>query len=174
MIKKVLLWSVAAFILGAFAMGLYEQASATCKASRVPCQNNTTTFERIYKKELIASVQKALRQGNSELHMRFQEASYMEPILFERVTQESISKLFKDTFEFSDSGDVSVDVLVYENDKKDPGKKSKKAFLYAGYFAVGFSYKDELVYKVQVDFMDDYGADMKERIECVKASVMSL
>lgn len=67
-----------------------------------------------------------------------------------------------------------IDYFIYENDKKDPGKKTAKSKLYAGYLVFHFLIADEKVYRLQIDFMDMQGKDIEEKIQCMMKSILSL
>jgi hypothetical protein len=63
---------------------------------------------------------------------------------------------------------------IYENDKNDPGKKTKKSKLYAGYIVFEVKNKNnKTIYKVQIDFMDKHGADIVGSINCTIESFMT-
>ena len=47
---------------------------------------------------------------------------------------------------------------------KDEGKKNKDAFLYAGYLVFEFKLKDELLYKIQIDYTNIDTSDIKSRM----------
>ena len=64
--------------------------------------------------------------------------------------------------------------MVYENDKKDPGKKTPKSKKYAGYLTATFKIDNKKVYKIQTDFMSLQGEDIPQRISCIVKSVMTL
>ena len=67
-----------------------------------------------------------------------------------------------------------IDYFIYENDKDDPGKKTAKSKLYAGYLVFNFLLEGEQVYRLQIDFMDMQGKDIDEKIRCIMKSVLSL
>lgn len=69
--------------------------------------------------------------------------------------------------------EVIIDYFVYENDKEDPGKKTAKSKLYAGFIYLNFKLKDESVYDVQIDYKDLQAKDLAKRINCAIASFLS-
>ncbi len=82
-----------------------------------------------------------------------------------------VKKLFH---HIKDDKKTSLHILVYENDKLDPKKKTKKAKLYQGYLDFNFKLDNKIVYKIQLDFYAHDGSDIKEIISCAKKSVLSL
>jgi len=74
----------------------------------------------------------------------------------------------------SKSADIFVDIMIYENDKKDPGKKTARSKLYAGYIEATFKVNKQITYKIQTDFMNLKGKDIPQRITCLVNSVMTL
>jgi len=69
---------------------------------------------------------------------------------------------------------LDIDFTIYENDKKDPGKKTEASKKYAGYLILGLKYDSVLIYKIQTDFNNHKGKDIPKRIECMVKSIMSL
>jgi len=67
-----------------------------------------------------------------------------------------------------------VSYYTRENDIKDPGKKTKKSKLYAGYLVFEFKLHDKTVYKTQTDFQDKQGKDIADRVSCVIRSFMKI
>jgi len=67
-----------------------------------------------------------------------------------------------------------IDYYIYENDKEDKGKKGAKSKLYAGYVLFEFKLDNKLVYKIQTDYMDIDGKDIKERMVCAIDSFLSI
>ena len=58
--------------------------------------------------------------------------------------------------------------------RTDEGKKNKDAFLYAGYLVFEFKLKDELLYKIQIDYTNIDTSDIKSRMSCVIESFLTI
>ena len=100
----------------------------------------------------------------------------MESKLFEFVDADKTSEMILHSFGFENNqtSQLELAVLLYENDKLDPGKKSEEAKKYAGYLVFDFSISGVLIYKIQIDFMDMQGKDIEKRVDCAMKSVQSL
>jgi len=143
------------------------------KAKRIPCQTHATSFERGFGDADIKVAQELLESGNINLTSRVEKAVYAKSKLFEYVKLEDTDKIVLDELnsyvKTKKASDIKLNLsyYIYENDVKDPGKKTKKSKLYAGY--VVFQVKNEnnkTIYKVQIDFMDRQGADIAQSIKC--------
>ncbi len=172
-------------ILIALAIGneIYTQVNKkpiSAKSKRLECHKKGVTFEKVVKQELIKNLQQTLKSGDYKLDVWADKAKYMKSVMFEYVDVKEIDKNIKEKFNKYSSdtntktNDIFVDVMIYENDKKDPGKKTKKSKLYAGYIEATFKVDKKIVYKIQIDFMNLKGADIPKRIDCIVNSVMSL
>jgi len=163
---------------------LYEQIqkdNKSAKSTRILCQKNVTVFERIYDDKKVEILQKKLSAGNYILSSSVQKAVYSKSKLFDyvnlidmdKITIEMIESYVKDR-ELSDAK-LKISYYIYENDIKDPGKKTEKSKLYAGYVVFRFSDdKDELIYQVQIDFMDKQGIDLPQSIKCAIKSFITI
>ncbi len=148
------------------------------KSDRIPCHKEVVTFEKVFDPKRLQLLGKALQRGVT-LHTRVQKSHYMQSQLFERISQRKIrdlivKRLGQDDINVVQSGDVELNVLIYENDKKDPKKKTKKAKLYAGYLLFDYKLDGKLVYKFQIDFMDMQGRDIAKRIDCAVTSLQTI
>ncbi len=179
------IWIIVAILaLAIFGNEIYKQVNKkpkSAKATRLDCQKVAVTFEKVVKKDLIENLQQTLKSGDYTLDVWADKAKYMKSVMFEYVDIKAIDKDIREKIknypldiEAKKINDIFVDVMVYENDKKDPGKKTKKSKLYAGYLEFAFKVDKKVVYKIQIDFMDLKGEDISERISCVVKSVMSL
>ncbi|MCK5111114.1 MAG: hypothetical protein KAQ94_06305 [Arcobacteraceae bacterium] len=180
------IWIVVAILaLAIFGNEIYKQVNKkpkSAKATRLDCQKTAVTFEKVVKKDLIKNLQQTLKSGDYTLDVWADKAKYMKSVMFEYVDIKVIHNDIKQKIKIYPSNhiiaektnDVFIDVMVYENDKKDPGKKTKKSKLYAGYLEFAFKVDKKVVYKIQIDFMDLKGNDIPDRISCVVKSVMSL
>ena len=164
--------------------GLYEdiqKQNLSAKSMRISCQKKVTVFERIYDDTNIKLMQAKLENANYLLSSSIQKAVYSKSKLFDYVNLPAIDKstieiLNKYTIS-KDSSDKKLKILyhIYENDIKDPGKKTEKSKLYAGYVVFRFcDYKDKPIYQVQIDFMDKQGADLIQSIKCAIKSFMTI
>ncbi len=146
---------------------------ASGKAIRIPCQKKATSFERGFGDEDIKIAQALLESGNVKLSSRVEKAVYATSKMFEyvkledtnKIVQAELKKYIKNQIEQKDK--LNLSYYIYENDVKDPGKKTKKSKLYAGYIVMQVKNKNnKTIYKVQIDFMDRQGADIDQSIKC--------
>jgi hypothetical protein len=68
----------------------------------------------------------------------------------------------------------SYSYYIYENDKEDKGKKNKDALLYAGYLVFEFKLDNEILYKIQIDYMQTDASDIKSRVNCAIESFLTI
>ena len=185
MLKNKIGLIIAIFILIIIGNEIYTQINKkpkTAKTSRLECQKQGVTFEKILKPKLVKSLQQTLKSHDYTLEVWADKSKYMKSVMFEYVDVKKIDKDIKqkiknytsNTIENTKISDVLVDVMVYENDKKDPGKKTAKSKLYAGYLVATFKVDKKTVYKIQTDFMDLKGADIPIRVSCIVKSVLTL
>jgi hypothetical protein len=178
MIKNFLLGFIIATITFYLAQGLYKKLTTHANVTKIPCQMEVVVFERLYEKSLLKELQNALRKGDYTLEVEIRKSRYMKTRLFKYVDKKELQNSIEHTFKkykkelHVDVPSLHVNVLVYENDKLDPGKKTPKSKLYTGYLVFSFYNKNTLVYKVQIDFMQPHGEDIPKRIECGVESFM--
>lgn len=163
---------------------IYKQVTKkpnSAKSVRLACHKDSVTFEKVIKPKLVQDLLKTLKSQDYTVNAWEDKAKYMTSVMFKFVDVKEINKDIKSKIkdykldiEAKKIGDVLVDVMVYENDKKDPGKKTKRSKLYAGYLVFTFKVDNKTVYKIQTDFMNLKGEDIPNRISCVVNSVMSL
>lgn len=155
---------------------LYPQTTKnSSRAMRVECHKETIVFERIYLQEQVKALKEAIQSGSITLELETQKSHYSPSKLFDSLDLEEVRRVMEKTFgETSSPTSPRLHVLIYENDPLDPGKKTKEAKLYAGYLVFSFYEGADLVYKIQIDFMDKEGKDIAKRIACAKASLMAL
>lgn len=160
------------------ATDVMNQKSA--KTARLECHTKSTTFEYVYKKERVKSTQDALKSGNVEIKSKFKLSEYMPTKLADHISLSEVDKMIQKQVDLhrttSKSNDTKllIDYFIYENDKEDPGKKTAKSKLYAGYLVFHFLLEGEKVYRIQIDFMDLQGKDIEEKVNCAINSVWSL
>lgn len=173
--------AVLAFVLLIFLVKEgYENTTKTgAKSVRLECHKKSTVFERVYDQALLKEAQHALKAGNYELSSSAQKAKYMQSRLFEHVGVKAVDQMIYDTIaayrnvEGKANTAVTIDNIIYENDKGDPGKKTPKSKLYAGYLYFQVVVEGQKVYVIQIDFMDMEGKDLPERIKCAVKSIMT-
>ena len=160
-----------------------NQKPKSAKSFRLTCHKEGVTFEKVIKKDLVKSLQQHLKSDDYKLIVWADKSVYMKTVMFNFVDIETIQKDIKEKFiayptnldtTNKEKKEVLVDIMVYENDKKDPGKKTTKSKLYAGYLTATFKVNKHKVYKIQTDFMSLKGEDIPQRVSCIVKSVMTL
>ena len=161
---------------------IYKQNTKTAgggKSTRLACHKTCKVFERTYDAELLKKAQETVRAGEYELTSRIKEAKFMETQMFKYVQLEKVDQMVKDAIEkrkqtdAQSDGKVHIDYYIYENDKADPGKKTKKSKLYAGFLRFVMTYNGKKFYSVQADFMNLEGEDIPKSVECAIESFMT-
>lgn len=173
--------AILAFIFLAFLVkvGFENTAKSSAKSARLACHKQGTVFERVYDQALMKEAQNALKTGNYKLLSRAKKAQYMESRLFGYVDMKAVDQMVNENIatyrdaEVQSTIPVVVDYFVYENDKGDPGKKTPKSKLYAGYLHFKVTVEGERVYVIQIDFMDLKGKDIPGKVECAIRSLMT-
>ena len=167
------------FLVFLVKVGFENTAKKSSKSVRLECHKKSTVFERVYDQALMKGAQRALQKGEYELLSRAKKAQYMESKLFEYVDMKAVDQMVKDALDahkdtqVESNTPVTIDYFVYENDKGDPGKKTKASKLYAGYMHFKVMVEGERVYVIQLDFMDLQGKDIPEKVECAVKSIMT-
>jgi hypothetical protein len=165
--------------------GIYKEITykpKSAKSTRLICHKEAITFERVLKPNLVTNLLQTLKSNKYKISIRADKAIYMPSVMFEYVDVNKISKdIRKNIQEYKlkniiakKSDDVLLNILVYENDKLDPGKKTQKSKLYAGYIEISAKVGKVYVYKVQIDFMNLKGKDIPKRVSCLTKSIMTL
>lgn len=168
--------------IGFVSYGVYTQANKSIKSKRLQCQSATTTFERIFVDEPIKESIKALKSNNYIIKSDIEYSKLMKSNLIDtlnieqadEILEKTIKEFIKNETHKSSDKKVLIDYYIYENDKKDSGKKNDDAKKYAGYLVFQFKYDNKLVYKIQTDYMNIDGSDIKERMNCVFESFVSI
>lgn len=150
------------------------------KAKRLECQKKVTSFEKAVSDADIVYAQNLIEHGNTNFISSIEKAVYSKSTLFDYITLEQMDKIFsqrlKSYVKYNEKNKekYKLSYYVYENDKNDPGKKSAKSKLYAGYVVLEVkNLNNKSIYKVQIDFMDDRGSDIKDAINCTLQSFMT-
>ena len=161
---------------------IYKQNTKTAgggKSTRLACHKTCKVFERTYDAELLKKAQETVRAGEYKLTSRIKEAKFMETQMFKYVQLEKVDQMVKDAIgkrkeaDAKSDGKVAIDYYIYENDKADPGKKTKKSKLYAGFLRFIITYNGKKFYSVQADFMDLEGKDIPKSVECAIESFVT-
>lgn len=172
-----------AFCLFAFfGYGIYDnlKKEASKKEVRIPCQKKTVSFEHISNKKLILEAKKLLKTNNYQIISRIELSKYMKSKILNYITKEKADQLLIKTIDKytevkkDSTKKLIIDYYIYENDKEDKGKKSKKAKLYAGYLVFAFKLDGKEIYKIQTDFMKMDTSDIPDRMDCVIKSFITI
>ena len=167
-------------IVGIVFFSFQGNSKKSAKANRLTCHKQSVVFEKVYDDVLLKKAQHALFAGEYTLTSRIQESEYMKTRMFEYVDLKEVDKLVAyeiaqyKTESTSTDDTVVLDYYIYENDKADPGKKTAKSKLYAGYLRFTLTYKGKRVYSVQVDFMDLEGKDIHKSVSCAIESIRTI
>ena len=151
------------------------------KTKRLACQEKVTTFERVFSNPEVKHAQRLIEHGNIEFTSSIEKSIYEESTLFNYTTLLETNQIFNNSLhkyvKSNDKNDEKyhLSYYIYENDIKDPGKKTQKSKMYAGYVVLTVkNINNKVIYKVQIDFMDKQGSDIKETIECTIESFMTV
>jgi hypothetical protein len=180
-LKKYIWFALVAITIYIFASAIYTQINKSSSSKRIECQKQATTFERVYKMSDIKHAQELLKSGNVSFTSSVIKSHYAKTKLFEYVKLSDmdsvLNTILNDYVIEKKNGDnkLNISYYIYENDVDDPGKKTKKSKLYAGYIVFQFyNPKDELIYQIQIDFMDKKGKDLPQRIKCAIESFITI
>lgn len=165
------------------AEGIYTQLnkqSVPGKAKRTPCLAKVTSFERSYGDDDIKSLRKKIIEGDFKIRSSIDKAVFMRSTLFDHIDMKKLdSHLIQTIKEYSNSkmavnSNNIIEYRVYENDKKDPKKKSDSCKFFRGYVVMKFiDENNKTVYQNQIDFMDHEGKDIPQTITCAVSSFMT-
>lgn len=178
MSKKFLFIVLGLLVIYFIGEGIYTKMTSKAKLSALSCHKEVVVFEKIYESELFQNALKAIQVGAFESSISAEKATYSPSTLFTYVNLEETKSRVNDALEGyvkekkSITPKADIAILVYENDMKHPGKKTKESKLYRGYLVLNVMMEDALVYKVQIDFMDFEAKDLPQRIECVVETLM--
>lgn len=174
--KKILTTIITLIVIFAIGNEVYKQINkqeVPGKTKRLPCLAKVTSFERAYGNEDIKKAQIKLQRGNYILKYGIDKATFMESTLFENLDLKEIEEytnkeLHKNIKEQTITNEhITIEYKIYENDKKDPKKKSDNCKLFRGYVVFKIiNNKKKTVYQAQIDFLDPKGADIKQTISC--------
>lgn len=150
----------------------------TAKTKRLICQSKTITFEKIHDMTQLKKAQEKLLSNDYVIHSHMEYSTRMKSNLVHHLNIERANEILKSIIPVQTKKRtqdfLSIDYYIYENDKKDKGKKNKNALKYAGYLMFEFKLDKQLIYKIQTDYMQIDGQDIKERMQCVIDSFLTL
>jgi hypothetical protein len=155
--KKNLLYVLFSLILTLFFTGCQEKPK---------CFSEVTAFDKIANAQILEDKYGEFKKNGAVLVSKIEYGKYMNSLIKPHIKTKDIDKLVSAHINGS-SKDFLVKYSIIENDKLDPGKKSQKCKIFAGYLLFEFFYKDKLFYKVQIDFMSTKGEDIQKRVDCV-------
>ena len=177
---KYLFYAALAFFIYLIGSDVYHQATKKGpNSTRIACQKKCKVFEKVYDENLAKAAKAALLSGSYSLKSGIKKARFMKSRLFEYVHIEDVDKMVREAIAKRKRLDAHparqplIDYYIYENDKDDPGKKTKKSKLYAGYLYFLFMLDGKKAYVVQIDFMDLQGRDIPKRIDCAMESFLT-
>jgi len=154
---------------------LYQHFSPkSAKSNRIACHQEVTTFERLYEPNKLQKVKQLLDSQDFKLNMNIAKSHYMPTRIDSYLSIKQLKQMLEKTFGVSKGKKLLVNVLLYENDKKDPKKKSPKAKLYEGYVQINFVIDQKRIYSIQIDYKDKMGEDIAKRIDCAFKSLDTL
>lgn len=114
-----------------------------------------------------------LEQGNVHYDCSITPSRYMESVISHHVTVDMLTTASQKSLGNGNNPDSPLKIRceLIENDKLDPGKKSKNCKLFAGYLLYTFFLDKTQAYKIQIDVMDSKGGDIPERLSCIQESL---
>ncbi|WP_419769915.1 MAG: hypothetical protein ACNI3C_11340 [Candidatus Marinarcus sp.] len=167
-------------IISIFSYSLYKQIKKDLKIQRVSCQEKTVTFEKIYHHPKTKLAIELLKSNNYTLQSHIEYSQHMKSKLIDILTIDEANTQLHDTIasyvfkEKPNKDRLIIDYYIYENDKKDLGKKQENSKKYAGYLVFEFKLNNTLLYKIQSDYMKLDASDIPERMNCIIQSFISL
>jgi hypothetical protein len=176
-IYKIFLASIILFVSYGVITKLNDKGA---RAYRIDCHKEIVVFESVYDKEKLKKVKELIFSGNFKIKSHIRLSKYMDTQMAKYVNMEEIdkmliSKLNQNVDNKKENKEKAViDYYVYENDKDDPGKKTPKSKLYAGYLHFDYRLNNKSIYRFQIDFMDLKGKDIEKRLNCTIKSLKSI
>lgn len=147
---------------------------------RLPCQNETITFERINKNEYINDAIKDFENSDFIIKSNIEYSKYMKSNIKDNLSIKDLNTKFNKVLKKyikdrkTHNNKLIIKYYLYENDKNDPKKKGSKSKTYAGYLKYKFIYDNKTIYQIQTDYMNIEGKNLENRISCVLNSFISL
>ena len=175
---KIYILIIVAFI-SFIVYGVFNQNRIDPKVKRVACQNSVTTFEKIYSTDL-KFAKELLLSSNYIIESKIEYSESMKSNLYNIFSNKQSDQILNDVLSKFKNSDKKYDkkllisYYIYENDKEDKGKKNKDALLYAGYLVFEFKLDNEILYKIQIDYMQTDASDIKSRVNCAIESFLTI
>jgi hypothetical protein len=168
-----------AFFVYAVWDSVSKNSETDFKSKRLECHANSTVFEGVIKESLLHQLQSKIKSvdENIKVSISTRKSKYMPSKLFEHVKVDKVKNEFETLLQNKISkpyGNIAIEVIIHENDKDDPNKKNPKSKLFAGYIEFHYSYKNERVYMVQIDFFNEKGKDISQVLQCGLQSVKTI
>ncbi len=175
----------AALIVGFISFFTYgiiskQQSNPLKKEKRLACHKKTITFEKIVDVKKLNEAIKLLESNNYKILSRIEKSKYMKSTILNYISVDKANLILNEAIKPYMKNDnkskkkLLVDYYILENDKEDKGKKGTKCKLYAGYLVFEFKLDNSLVYKIQTDYMKIDTSDIKERMDCIIKSFVTL
>ncbi|MGA1932302.1 hypothetical protein ACH5BF_06215 [Arcobacter sp. YIC-464] len=169
-------------LLGFIFYGVFSQINKASSKNlkRVPCQNKTTTFEKINTEANIIEAIKLLENGSYKIEGYIDYSKFMKSNIKEIISEEEIKNRITKVIKAYKKSNLTFDknlnikFYIYENDREDKRKKGDSCKIYSGYIVLEFILDKKTVYKIQTDYMKDDMSDLNERIDCAIKSILSL
>ena len=179
--KKMILPGILILLILFVTFAVFEEVNKfDPKQKRLACQEITTTFEKIDFENPIWETNNLIETNNFIIKSDIEYSKYMPSHLKDILTITQADKMLNSILKTHIKSNTPnekkliIDYYIYENDKEDKGKKGAKSKLYAGYILFEFKLDNKLVYKIQTDYMDIDGKDIKERMACAIDSFLSI
>ncbi len=175
---KIYILIIVAFI-SFIVYGVFNQNRIDPKVKRVACQNSVTTFEKIHSTDL-KFAKELLLSSNYIIESKIEYSKSMKSNLYNIFSNKQSDQILNDVLSKFKNSDKKYDkkllisYYTYENDKEDKGKKNKDALLYAGYLVFEFKLDNEILYKIQIDYMQTDASDIKSRVNCAIESFLTI
>ncbi|MAD42802.1 MAG: hypothetical protein CL623_10495 [Arcobacter sp.] len=179
--KKMILPGILILIILFVTFAVFEEVNKfDPNQKRLACQQETTTFEKIHFENPIWETNNLIETNNFIVKSDIEYSRYMPSHLINILTVKQADEILNSILEkhivsnTPNEKKLIIDYYIYENDKEDKGKKGPKSKLYAGYVLFEFKLDNKLVYKIQTDYMDIDGKDIKDRMTCAIESFLSI
>jgi len=179
--KKIILPGILILIILFVTFAVFEEVNKfDPKQKRLACQQKTITFEKILFENPIWETNNLIETNNFVIKSDIEYSKFMPSHLVNILTVKQADEILNSILNKHISSNMPndkkliIDYYIYENDKEDKGKKGAKSKLYAGYILFEFKLDDKLVYKIQTDYMDIDGKDIKDRMACAIESFLTI
>ena len=181
--KQYFIYSLVLVVIGTIIFTVLEKNTKQKipgKLDRLPCHKKITCFERAYDIDKISEAKKLLLNGNYKINSDMDKSQFMKSTLFDFIDLKTTDKYFYNSIDTksgktrSYNNGTIVDYTVFENDIKDPKKKSDNCKLYRGYVVLKIkNSNNKLLYQDQIDFMDYEGKDIFKTLDCSLESFLT-